>query len=562
MPCPKCGKEPCVCSKKVEDDQKKGSKEDVSAEKKCIKDIKVTFNASESQIMELWDLWIDERPTKSIAKFDITTEPPNCGGVSYEAEVIGDKGVVKKNVSVTAPAASSSLCSVSWDGTNDKGDKVDTGKYKVKLTAKGGEKTASDTSTETKILRVGIVYIRFKNVYPLKFAFKNYPTTFVTDNFEVPAKEWKIASLDDGSKPRTPPVCQITGKGTDADNYCYPFAAKRKTKLRFRVGTEGRNYASTDGIQIQVVRSGTDEAWSDKVESGIDIKKEYWFEANDSNKLPNAVAKKDDLHFDFLFNHTNSQNKLVKLGRQTCSKWVIYVIVSQPTEPWGLGGGVKKQKPWVELLEWVCTKWAKGAQTVEGAAGEIVEAVNHKMTLKYDTADGEDKHGLVTDISWIPENINLRTFLGWLKNNPIRPTTWNVVNCTCCGALVSTIANSVGCSLNSSIIGWNFKCHKIISIGFSAWEVPFPTGTSPGEFNYHEVAWTGSSTATDDIYDACLQVATDPVNAEGTNPLYVKGMVYKSATVAIDDYVRRLVKPSHLATTNPDSAKSGRYKAV
>lgn len=37
MPCTKCGKEPCICSKKVEDDQKKGAKEDVSAEKKCPK---------------------------------------------------------------------------------------------------------------------------------------------------------------------------------------------------------------------------------------------------------------------------------------------------------------------------------------------------------------------------------------------------------------------------------------------------------------------------------------------------------------------------------------------
>ena len=35
MPCPKCGKEPCVCSKKVGDDHKKGSKEKVSPKKKC-----------------------------------------------------------------------------------------------------------------------------------------------------------------------------------------------------------------------------------------------------------------------------------------------------------------------------------------------------------------------------------------------------------------------------------------------------------------------------------------------------------------------------------------------
>ncbi len=556
-----------MCERKAatKDVKQKSPEKTAKTEEPCIRDIKVKFNAVASPLLKVWDLWIDERPTDTIAKFDVTTDPPHHGGVTYEAEILGDKGTIKRNLPVTPPDASATLCSVSWDGTNDKSEKVDVGKYKVKLIAKGGDKTASDTSTEIKILRVGIVYVRFKNVYPLKYAFQNYPATFVKDDFAVPREEWKIASLDDGLVPRTPPVCQITGKGPDPQTYCYPFAAKRKTQLKFRVGTAGKNYASGDGIKIKVVCSGTETAWSNDTASGIDVNKEYWFEANNANKLPESVQKIDDLHFDFLFGYIDSQGKPVKLGRQTCSKWVVYIIVSQPTEPWGFGYA-NHQKVWVELLEKVCTDWAKGAQTVEQAAGKIVTAVNSKMTLRYDIVNGEDIYGLTARSVplYAPDKIKLRNFLGWLENAPGRPTKWNVVNCTCCGALVSTIANSVGCSLNSSRFGYDFDCHKVISIGYVDWKAPFssPPAYSAGGFTYHEVAWTGSSSATDNIYDACLKVAADPVSAPATNPLSVKGMVYKSSGLAIDDYVRRLVVPLHVSRAIARQDKSGRYKAV
>lgn len=532
----------------------------------CVQDLRVTYNAGQSELQELWDLWIEERPAESIARFDLVTDPPQAT-VSCTAEVLGPSGVIKSNAPVTSPTGSSALYAVSWNGTNDAGLKVATGTYRIRLTASTPCTTARAVSADIKVLRVGIVYIRFRNVYPLKFAFRNYPASFVTDNFDVPPAEWRIASLDDGTTIRTPPSCSTRGRSADVNNYCYPFAAKRRSRLRFRVGTEGRNYSSGDGIRMRVVGSGREDSWSDDAANGIDIHQEYWFEANPANRMFHRVAKRTDLHFDLLFEYTNSLSQVIRLGRQCCSRWVVYVIVSMPTEPWGMGNTANRQRPWVELLEQICTGWATGAQTVEQAAGNVVSAVNGRMSLRYDTTNGADVNSLVTKSSGVPSTIRLRAFLNWLGGDSSRPATWNIVNCTCCGALVSTIANSIGCSIHSSVLtdnSWSgFGCHQIISIGFSNWNYPFPNPThTAGGFRYHEVAWTGTAGDSEDIYDACLQVATDPVSAPTGTPLFARQMVYNSGVAAVNDYERRLIVSADVARVRPQSHLRGRYRAT
>jgi hypothetical protein len=398
------------------------------------------------------------------------------------------------------------------------------------------------------------------------------PKKFDVDDFDTPPAEWKIATLDDGAKPRTPPACSITGRSQDSSNYCYPLTAKISEKLKFQAKTTGQNCVGGDKIRLRVVKSGTKDNWSDDVADGIDLEKEYGFTANDGHKLNDNVSKMTDLRFDFVFDYTNSKGEVITLGRQSCSKMVVYVVVSQPQEPWGLGTAPERQKPWVELLEKICTDWAKGAKTVEQAAGMIVGAVNNKMTLAYDTVSGADRNGLVVkDANFKPISIRLRAFLGWLEGDPKRKPWWNIVNCTCCGALLSTIANCVGCSLNSSVLAKNinfspgFGCQKIISIGYSAWHHPFYDHYDPadtvGGFSYHEVAWTGSSGSSDQIYDACLQVAKDPVSAPEKDALFAKGMTFATTSTAIDDYRRRLVIPTDVSSVDPITSMAGRYKA-
>jgi hypothetical protein len=58
----------------------------------------------------------------------------------------------------------------------------------------------------------------------------------------------------------------------------------------------------------------------------------------------------------------------------------------------------------------------------------------------------------------------------------------------------------------------SFACNSILAIGNTTWNVPFNYG-----FSYHEVAWTGAGSFTDELYDACLQVDAGP-NPWGAGP--------------------------------------------
>ncbi|HEX4543158.1 MAG TPA: hypothetical protein VH114_08320 [Candidatus Acidoferrum sp.] len=88
------------------------------------------------------------------------------------------------------------------------------------------------------------------------------------------------------------------------------------------------------------------------------------------------------------------------------------------------------------------------------------------------------------------------------------------VNCSDCATFVSTFANSLGCDLWQSQMGYFFDQNAILAIGSSVWQ----TACGWGGFSYHEVAWEGACTVNEDVYDACLQVNG---NSDPTVPPYI-----------------------------------------
>jgi hypothetical protein len=337
-------------------------------------------------------------------------------------------------------------------------------------------------------------------------------------------------------------------------------AAKINEQLEFDATTIGENYDVGDGIRLRVVDQTKGRDWTEQPASDIEIGSTESFRAKAEFKLGDSVSRQY-IKFNFIFEYTNSKGVTAQLGRQDCSQLIAYVVVSDPEVPWGSGEDL-----WVELLEKLCTDWAVGAKTVDEAAAKIVEAVNTKMQLKYHPMGGYDwplirKNALP---NFTPRQISLRDFLKYLNKGGPPPATWNQINCSCCGALVSTMANCIGCSLKSSVMSHQsdpqfdgstgtyefttgFNCVGVISIGHDADGFKYPLsqdGGISGGFSFHEVAWAGNAGASDKIYDACLRVASDP-SQPGINGIFVKGI--KFSDPSNDDYLHRLVDSRYTA---------------
>lgn len=183
----------------------------------------------------------------------------------------------------------------------------------------------------------------------------------------------------------------------------------------------------------------------------------------------------------------------------------IYVVLALPTSPWVVSSNrSNSQLPWTAVLDYAC-QWAKGKTNATDAATAITQAVNGTLRLTYDRQQGAPAYALSDAYG---QRIFLCSeFLDYLSTGAGKG---NTVNCSDCATVVTTFANILGCDLTeSTMFSWNsggleaFKCNKIIAIGGSDWEYPFPPGN---QFAFHEVAWTGATSYTDNIYDACLQV--------------------------------------------------------
>jgi len=180
----------------------------------------------------------------------------------------------------------------------------------------------------------------------------------------------------------------------------------------------------------------------------------------------------------------------------------IYSVLEMPSAPWKQANyPADTQAPWTDALDYACL-WAAGTTTKDAAAAAITREVNQSLHLTYDMSAGASvytRHNRA-----ISQSVFLCTqFIDYLTSGTGRGAT---INCTDCATIVSTFANLIGCDLTQSRMQSHFGLNKIIAIGHTSFGYP---GFGPG-FSYHEVAWTGATSYTDPLYDACLQVDSGP----------------------------------------------------
>lgn len=193
----------------------------------------------------------------------------------------------------------------------------------------------------------------------------------------------------------------------------------------------------------------------------------------------------------------------------------VYVILSLPNAPWQQGAlRSNQQLPWTDLLDYACV-WARGVTTTDQLLSKITTQVNSAIGLQYDLTAGASFY---TGPSGGISRFLCGLFLDYLTTGGGNGKT---VNCTDCATIVTTFANVLGADVFASLMlnqpdqKTGFTCNQILAIGYTTWAVPFPPPRGIGGFSYHEVAWTGTGTYPDPLYDACLQYDTGP-NPWGT----------------------------------------------
>ena len=185
------------------------------------------------------------------------------------------------------------------------------------------------------------------------------------------------------------------------------------------------------------------------------------------------------------------------------TKHRIYVLLGIPTSPWQQTpyNAGNTQLPWTAVLDFACS-WAFGAATRDAAAGLITDHVFAlgPGTVTYDCPGGGASH-------YSAGAFNCTKFLDRLHGGPGNGI---YVNCSDCATVTSTFSNILGCDLSQSQMGFGFQLNPILAIGSNAWFPGCPNWANHG-FSYHEVAWKPACGANDNIFDACLQVNTNPV---------------------------------------------------
>jgi hypothetical protein len=175
----------------------------------------------------------------------------------------------------------------------------------------------------------------------------------------------------------------------------------------------------------------------------------------------------------------------------------IYTVLEVPKSPWQQTPFPHNtQLPWTEVLEYACD-WASGKTDLDSAATEVTRRIYGlgSSILEYDCPGGGGTHYAFPDF-------NCTAFLERLRGGT---GAGRYVNCSDCATIVSTFANILGCDLWQSRMGNGFDLNPILGIGSSTWQ----TACGWSGFSYHEVAWKGACTSSEEVFDACLQVDGD-----------------------------------------------------
>lgn len=182
----------------------------------------------------------------------------------------------------------------------------------------------------------------------------------------------------------------------------------------------------------------------------------------------------------------------------------VYVVLEVPKSPWQQSPYTQAnlQLPWTEVLDYSCN-WAILTTTTDDAATAITRQIFElgPTVVEYDCPGGGSTH-----YAW--GGFDCTAFIERLKGGA---GNGQYVNCTDCATILSTFANALGCDLWQSRMGWGFALNPMLGIGSSTWE---PCCLSSGygwtgSFSYHEVAWKGGCTSSEQVFDACLKVDGD-----------------------------------------------------
>lgn len=124
-----------------------------------------------------------------------------------------------------------------------------------------------------------------------------------------------------------------------------------------------------------------------------------------------------------------------------------------------------------------------------------------------------------------------------------------LVNCEDCTALLVTIANLYGCSLQYIALGSFLKVKKILLIGEKEWRYPNQGESGEGYFEYHVVAIDGyysGNEATTYVYDCCLQYKGNVTN----NEMLPIAQPLSLTNATIDSYKESILDTQSGATCN------------
>ncbi len=179
----------------------------------------------------------------------------------------------------------------------------------------------------------------------------------------------------------------------------------------------------------------------------------------------------------------------------------IYTVLDLPTAPWGQPSDLDASRslPWADALDLAC-EWTSELHNIDEASATITRRLFNVGAdrLRYD-CDGASPHYAFGEFHF---SAFLERLRGGVGNGPR-------VNCVDCASAVVTLSNLLGADLGAQRFGWG-PSNLLSLIGASEMWDPCTT------FAWHEVAWRGTNSRTDHLWDACCILDMDA--APGTPP--------------------------------------------
>lgn len=230
-------------------------------------------------------------------------------------------------------------------------------------------------------------------------------------------------------------------------------------------------------------------------------------------RLSDKGILKEELRLEWEYSYDRETWK--KMGT---SNHLIYTILGTPGYPWGeedvfirYNSKEYRSRPWISALD-IMYPYVKGIKDLKSLYRKVTETVNSEFGFKYDVKQGRPKYYREDDEFFY-------FYLTWCIKD-IANHVKAIINCVDCAAIVTTFANLYGGQLSVRMIGQDFDCYKIQSIGSHDWAYAFQRASKEGQghFAMHQIAveYTGKDqdNRTTEVYDSCLKVDDSPTPGE------------------------------------------------